>query len=59
HRSDGFLVIQGQDIEPGSSLPAGHSLDLAPTILNLMGAPIPDYFQGKPLSAIKETVVAG
>ncbi|NEQ84067.1 MAG: nucleotide pyrophosphatase [Moorea sp. SIO2I5] len=59
HRSDGFLVIKGQDIEPGSSLPAGHSLDLAPTILNLMGAPIPDYFHGKPLSAIKETVVVG
>jgi predicted AlkP superfamily phosphohydrolase/phosphomutase len=49
HRSDGFLIAGGGDIVPGSSLPAGHSLDLAPTILTLMGAPIPDYCEGKPL----------
>jgi predicted AlkP superfamily phosphohydrolase/phosphomutase len=49
HRSDGFLIANGGDIVPGSSLPAGHSLDLAPTILTLMGAPIPDYYEGKPL----------
>jgi len=30
-------------------LPVGHALDLAPTILNLMGAPIPEYCEGKPL----------
>ncbi|MEW6497388.1 MAG: nucleotide pyrophosphatase, partial [Cyanobacteriota bacterium] len=49
HRSDGFVVAQGPDITPSSDLPFGHSLDLAPTILNLMGAPIPEHFEGKPL----------
>ncbi|MBW4650082.1 MAG: alkaline phosphatase family protein [Kastovskya adunca ATA6-11-RM4] len=49
HRSDGFLMMQGPDIAPGASLSAGHSLDLAPTILSLMGAEIPDYCEGKPL----------
>lgn len=49
HRSDGFILASGPNIEAGSDLPAGHSLDLAPTILNLMGAPIPEHFEGKPL----------
>jgi hypothetical protein len=49
HRSRGFMVVQGPGIEPGTSLPHGHALDLAPTVLELMGAPIPDYFEGKPM----------
>lgn len=49
HRSKGFLIAQGPGITPGSSLPVGHALDLAPTILKLMSAPIPEYCQGKPL----------
>ncbi len=57
HRSDGFIVAQGPDIAPGSSLPKGHALDLAPTVLNLMGAPIPSKFEGKPL--IQSPVMVG
>lgn len=49
HRSHGFFLAKGPGIEPGSSLPTGHALDLAPTVLDLMGAPIPDYCEGKPL----------
>lgn len=49
HRSRGFLLAQGPGIIAGSSLPVGHALDLAPTILALMGAPIPEYCEGKPL----------
>jgi predicted AlkP superfamily phosphohydrolase/phosphomutase len=49
HRSDGFLVAQGPGIEPGSSAPEGHALDLAPTVLSLMGASIPPHFEGRPL----------
>lgn len=47
HRSDGFVIAQGQSFEPGAVLPPGHSLDLAPTFLDLMDCPIPDYFPGK------------
>lgn len=49
HRPEGFILACGSGIEPGSSLSAGHVLDLAPTFLTLMGAPIPEYLEGKPL----------
>lgn len=49
HRSEGFILAKGEGIIPNSELPKGHALDLSPTILNLMGAPIPDYFEGSPL----------
>lgn len=49
HRSDGFLLTQGPRTEAGSNLPAGHALDLAPTILDLMDTPAPEYCTGKPL----------
>ncbi|NEO29046.1 MAG: nucleotide pyrophosphatase [Symploca sp. SIO3C6] len=49
HRSQGFFLASGPAIEPNSSLAPGHSLDLTPTILSLMNAPIPEYFEGKTL----------
>lgn len=49
HRSRGFFIAQGPGIPAGSTLPVGHSLDLAPTVLKFMDAPIPEYFEGKPL----------
>lgn len=49
HRPDGFMLACGPAIEPGACLTKGHALDLAPTILHLMGAPIPDYLDGKTL----------
>jgi predicted AlkP superfamily phosphohydrolase/phosphomutase len=49
HKSQGFLLAKGAGIVPGSELPEGESVDLAPTILELMGAPLADYFDGKPL----------
>ena len=52
HRPNGFITVTGSGITPGSTLPEGHGVDLAPTILNLMGAPIPEYMDGKPLPLI-------
>jgi len=49
HSPGGFLIVQGPGIEPGSTLPRGDVMDLAPTILSLMGVRVPDYFDGKPL----------
>ncbi|MFW6359705.1 MAG: alkaline phosphatase family protein [Chroococcales cyanobacterium] len=49
HRPNGFLLIKDQDIAPGTPLSSGQTLDIAPTILQLMGAPIPEHFDGKPL----------
>ncbi|MGG6297990.1 alkaline phosphatase family protein [Leptolyngbya sp. AN02str] len=49
HRARGFVMAQGPGIEPGTHLDEGSAVDLAPTILNLMGAPLPDYLDGEPL----------
>ncbi|MCG8366172.1 MAG: alkaline phosphatase family protein [Pseudanabaenales cyanobacterium] len=49
HRLRGFLMARGPNIPAGSSLESGHAIDLAPTILKLMGAPIPEYCEGQPL----------
>ena len=52
HRAEGFMILKGPNIEAGATLPSGHCVDLAPTILNLMGAPIPEYLDGKPLTKV-------
>ncbi|WP_036485581.1 alkaline phosphatase family protein [Myxosarcina sp. GI1] len=49
HKSQGFLIAKGSNISPGCNLPAAEAVDLAPTILELMGASIPKYMDGKPL----------
>jgi predicted AlkP superfamily phosphohydrolase/phosphomutase len=49
HRSNGFVLIKGSGIQPGSDLLPGQAIDLAPTILEMMGAPIPDDCDGKSL----------
>jgi predicted AlkP superfamily phosphohydrolase/phosphomutase len=49
HRERGFLMAKGEGIAANSSFGSGNVVDLAPTILNLIGVPIPEYFDGKPL----------
>ncbi len=49
HRSQGFVFAKGPGITPGSGFDQGSVLDLAPTILSLIDAPIPDYFDGQSL----------
>ena len=40
---------KGPNIPQGFDLPASETVDLAPTILNLMNAKIPEYLDGKNL----------
>ena len=49
HKSQGFLFGKGPDIPQGFDLSGGETVDLAPTILNLMNAPMPEYLDGKNL----------
>lgn len=49
HREHGFLMAAGPGIKPGSHLTDGRAVDVGATILNLMGAEIPAYFDGKSL----------
>jgi predicted AlkP superfamily phosphohydrolase/phosphomutase len=53
HTSSGFLIAHGDEIRPGS-LKDAHILDLAPTILHLLGESIPAGLEGKILRLIKE-----
>lgn len=57
HRARGFFTLCGPGITPGSLLPTGHAVDLAPTLLSLMGAKIPDYMDGKPLVIPQSSVL--
>ena len=49
HNSNCFAVVAGPGIEPGSTLPGASLLDLPPTILDMLEAPIPTRFDGTSL----------
>ncbi len=53
HRRDGFLMVKGPGIEPGSDAPDVQGIDIGPTVLTLMGAPVPEHFDGRPLALMK------
>ncbi len=49
HRPRGFVMVKGPGIEANSDLPTGAAVDLAPTLLTLMGADLPAYLDGQSL----------
>lgn len=49
HSNEGFLIAAGPGLESGATLEEGKVIDLAPTILSLLGAPLPSHLEGKPL----------
>lgn len=49
HRPEGILIMAGPDIQADLTLPEAHITDLTPTILHLMGAPIPTDLDGRVL----------
>jgi predicted AlkP superfamily phosphohydrolase/phosphomutase len=51
HVERGFLLASGPGIPPAPDAGDAHALDLAPTILSLVGAAIPGYMEGRPLLA--------
>ncbi len=53
HREQGFLLAKGPQIAANSSLLTGRAVDIGATILELMGADIPSYFDGQPLPLTK------
>lgn len=48
HRHDGFFTAKGQGIEAGSKLHDIEGVDIGPTILEMLGAPIPVHLDGSP-----------
>jgi hypothetical protein len=49
HVNRGFALVNAERYQPGSTLAQGRVSDLAPTMLALLGAPVPDYCEGAPL----------
>lgn len=50
HDPAGVLIMRGAGIRKGVRINACSNLDLAPTILNLLGLPVPAYMRGRILS---------
>jgi predicted AlkP superfamily phosphohydrolase/phosphomutase len=51
HVNRGFAILKGPRFERGSTLPRAHVRDIAPTMLDLLGAPLPQYLEGSPITA--------
>ena len=52
HRMHGIFLAYGQSIRPGALAEKAQIVDLAPTILHLMGEPVPEHMDGVPLDEI-------
>ncbi|MFN2256472.1 MAG: alkaline phosphatase family protein [Candidatus Promineifilaceae bacterium] len=52
HRSEGIFMAQGPGIKNGAKLPANHIRDLAPTIMHMLGEPVPSIMDGRVLTEI-------
>ena len=52
HRLNGILIVTGKHIKAGAQIPSAHIMDVFPTILYLMGCPIPEYVDGTLLTEI-------
>lgn len=57
HRPYGVLAIRGPGIRQGQNVYGASLLDLAPTILAMLGQPIPDDMDGTPLLQVYEDAI--
>jgi predicted AlkP superfamily phosphohydrolase/phosphomutase len=48
HSSDGIYLLFGPNVRAGKG-PTASILDVAPTVLNVLGVPIPATFEGRPI----------
>lgn len=52
HRMDGILIAHGRDIRKGQFLPGARLIDVAPTVLHLLGEAIPRDMDGRVLTEL-------
>ena len=58
HRMEGVLIASGPPFRPGAVPENANLLDIAPTILHLLGVPIPGDMDGRVLTEILEPSLA-
>jgi predicted AlkP superfamily phosphohydrolase/phosphomutase len=58
HRMDGILIASGPPFRPGAAPEQATLVDVAPTVLHLLGVPIPDDLDGRVLTEILDPVFA-
>ena len=54
HRCDGILIAQGKPFKKGVQIHGARLIDMAPTILHLMGQPVPEDMDGRVLQDLFE-----
>jgi predicted AlkP superfamily phosphohydrolase/phosphomutase len=52
HRMDGLLIAQGRHLRNGRTIEGARIIDLAPTVLHLMGEKIPNDMDGRVLTGM-------
>jgi len=57
HRPLGLLMVRGQGIRTGATIMGASMIDIAPTILHLMGEPIPGNIDGRVLTECFEQAI--
>jgi predicted AlkP superfamily phosphohydrolase/phosphomutase len=58
HRMDGIIVAQGPHVRRSTHIEGAGIIDVAPTILYMLGMPIPSDMDGKPLMSLFEDTYA-
>ena len=54
HRRDGILIADGEPFKKGAEIQGARLIDMAPTILHLMGQPVPADMDGRVLEELFE-----
>lgn len=47
-----IFIAAGRGISPGTQLPAVRNVDVAPTVLRLLGVAVPEWMEGRPLAGL-------
>jgi len=52
HTKTSRLWLKTPEVRPGALLPEANSIDVAPTVLKMLGVPVPNWMDGQPLPAV-------